>query len=91
MDWYEPSMRSMCISATDTITSLELNIRQQILSDLATLKHDTEDTLATIQELIQSRTELRPATPDESDSMSSRDEVVPRIFMVCSSAQLPPG
>ncbi|KAL4067760.1 hypothetical protein J3A83DRAFT_4359655 [Scleroderma citrinum] len=47
---------------------LELNIRQQILSDLATLNHNTK-ALTSIHELIQSRAELSPtpqALPDPS-------------------------
>ncbi|KAG0701518.1 hypothetical protein DFH29DRAFT_926376 [Suillus ampliporus] len=59
---------------------LELNIRQRILSDLATLEPETEDDLLTTRDLIQSKAQLT----DEKHSVPNgdsgeRDE--PRAFM----------
>ncbi|KAI6045569.1 hypothetical protein EDC04DRAFT_2888588 [Pisolithus marmoratus] len=70
MDWY-------AISAD----FLELSIRQQVLSDLVTLKHETTDALTSIQELIRSKTVLPSETYDSDVDGTARHQVTPRIFM----------
>lgn len=62
---------------------LELSVRQQVLSDLATLKHETEDALTSIQELIRSKTVLPPETHDSDADVdgTTEREVTSRIFM----------
>ncbi|KAI6131993.1 hypothetical protein EDD16DRAFT_1821529 [Pisolithus croceorrhizus] len=60
---------------------LELSIRQQVLSDLATLKHETKDALTSIQELIQTGTALPVETQDSDVDDAAQGEIGPRIFM----------
>ncbi|KAF9246393.1 hypothetical protein BU15DRAFT_85159 [Melanogaster broomeanus] len=80
MDW--------CVSDHDlpsvayfSSSSLELNIRQQILSDLATLKPATPDDPLSIQHLIQSK--AQPSTPDDGQSNGEMPDMgaTPRTFM----------
>ncbi|KAG2144576.1 hypothetical protein DEU56DRAFT_790388 [Suillus clintonianus] len=60
---------------------LELNIRQRILSDIATLEAETEEDLLTTRDLIQSKAQLA----DEERSPPNGDfvgrDVEPRAFM----------
>jgi len=61
--------------------SLELNIRQRILSDLATLESQTEEDLLATRNLIQSKAQV----VDESLSAPNGDSgqrAAPRAFMV---------
>lgn len=61
--------------------SLELNIRQRILSDLATLETETEEDLLTTRDLIQSKAQLA----DEKHSApngGSRERAETRTFIV---------
>ncbi|KIJ69126.1 hypothetical protein HYDPIDRAFT_23983 [Hydnomerulius pinastri MD-312] len=60
---------------------LELNIRQQILSDLATLKPESPDDLLTTQELIQSKAQLSTPKDDVPNGDIPNGDATPRIFM----------
>ncbi|KIK31061.1 hypothetical protein PISMIDRAFT_130324 [Pisolithus microcarpus 441] len=60
---------------------LELSIRQQVLSDLAALDHETEDALTSVQELIQSGTVLPEEMQDSDVDNAAQGEIGPRIFM----------
>ncbi|KAI6005821.1 hypothetical protein EDD15DRAFT_2154935, partial [Pisolithus albus] len=60
---------------------LELSIRQQVLSDLATLNHETEAALTSVQELIQSGTVLPVEMQDSDVDDTTQGETGPRMFM----------
>ncbi|KAF9227759.1 hypothetical protein BS17DRAFT_726240 [Gyrodon lividus] len=66
---------------------LELNIRQQILSDLATLQPGTPNDLLSTQQLIQSKAQL--STPDDCQFNGEIPivDATPRIFMSEARAQ----
>lgn len=60
---------------------LELNIRQRILSDLATLQPETEDDILATRGLIQSKVQLADEKHNAPNGDSSESEVEPRVFM----------
>ncbi|KAG2366053.1 hypothetical protein BDR07DRAFT_1328601 [Suillus spraguei] len=60
---------------------LELNIRQRILSDLATLQPETEDDILATRDLIQSKVQLADEKHNAPNGDSSESEVEPRVFM----------
>ncbi|KAG1720737.1 hypothetical protein EDB19DRAFT_1963643 [Suillus lakei] len=60
---------------------LELNIRQRILSDLATLDTETEEDLLTTRELIQSKARLADEERSVPNGDSVEMDVEPRSFM----------
>jgi phosphatidylinositol 4-kinase len=59
-----------------------LNIRQRILSDLATLETETEVDLLTTRELIQSKAPLADEERSAPNGDSVELDVEPRSFMV---------
>ncbi|KIJ17012.1 1-phosphatidylinositol 4-kinase, partial [Paxillus involutus ATCC 200175] len=66
---------------------LELDIRQQILSDLATLKSGTPDDLLSTQQLIQSKAQLSTSDESLSNGEIRTLDATPRIFMSEARAQ----
>lgn len=63
--------------------SLELNIHQRILSDIASLK-DTRDDLLFAKELIASKVETREDLEEQQaqEGHAADGDVEPRVFMV---------
>ena len=59
-----------------------MNIRQRILSDLATLDTETEEDLLTTRELIQSKARLADEERSVPNGDSVEMDVEPRSFMV---------
>ena len=55
-----------------------MNIRQRILSDLATLETETEEDLLTTRDLIQSKAQLADGAPNGD----SREKAETRTFIV---------
>ena len=68
---------------------MELNIRQRILSDLATLKPETEEDLLTTSDLIQSKAQLADGKPSASNG-DSVEEAELRAFIVCARSMSVP-
>ncbi|KAG1741975.1 hypothetical protein EDB19DRAFT_1895006 [Suillus lakei] len=60
---------------------LELNIRQRILSDLATLETETEEDLLTTRDLIQSKAQLADEKHSAPNGDAGEKDVGPRAFM----------
>ncbi|KAG2100206.1 uncharacterized protein F5147DRAFT_710970 [Suillus discolor] len=60
---------------------LELNIRQRILSDLATLETETEEDILTTRDLIQSKAQLADGKQSAPNGDSGEREADPRAFM----------
>lgn len=71
------------------MSSLELNIHQRILSDIASNIGETEEDILYSQNLIASKVNTRASHADDSEKAEDRalkesSEVQPpRVFMVC--------